>query len=61
MENLQTAIELYNIKFNEKNKALRKASDINQQELADKIQFTLPIYPKWKTGIYDPLLILYID
>jgi len=30
MANLQTKIELYNMKFNEKIKALRQASDMNQ-------------------------------
>jgi transcriptional regulator with XRE-family HTH domain len=37
MVNLQTTIELYNMKFDEKIKALRKAANMNQQELAEKI------------------------
>jgi transcriptional regulator with XRE-family HTH domain len=50
MVNLQTTIELYNMKFNDKIKALRKASNMNQQELADKIHIHVTHLSKMENG-----------
>jgi transcriptional regulator with XRE-family HTH domain len=50
MVNLQTTIELYSMKFNEKIKALRKASGMNQQELADKINIHVTHLSKMENG-----------
>ena len=50
MVNLQTTIELYNMKFNEKIKALRKAANMNQQELADKLHIHVTHLSKMENG-----------
>ena len=50
MVNLQQTIALYNMKFNEKIKALRKAADMNQQELADKIHIHVTHLSKMENG-----------
>ena len=50
MVNLQTTIELWNMKFNDKIKALRKASNMNQQELADKIHIHVTHLSKMENG-----------
>ncbi len=50
MVTLQTTIELYSMKFNEKIKALRKASNMNQQELADKIHIHVTHLSKMENG-----------
>ena len=50
MVNLQETIALYNMKFNEKIKALRKAADMNQQELADKIHIHVTHLSKMENG-----------
>ncbi len=50
MVTLQKTIELYNMKFNEKIKALRKASKMNQQELADKIHIHVTHLSKMENG-----------
>lgn len=47
---LQTTVELYNMKFNEKIKALRKASNMNQQELADKLHIHVTHLSKMENG-----------
>ncbi|MDP3929700.1 MAG: helix-turn-helix transcriptional regulator [Bacteroidota bacterium] len=50
------------MKFNEKIKALRKASDMNQQELADKRQINVTHLSKIENGHwFAPLLILCND
>jgi len=54
MLNLQTKIKLYNMKFNEKIKALRKAADMNQQELADKINIHVTHLSKMENGHLIP-------
>ena len=50
MVNLQTTIALYSMKFNEKIKALRKASNMNQQDLADKINIHVTHLSKMENG-----------
>jgi len=50
MVTLQTTIELYNMKFNDKIKALRKAANMNQQELADKIHIHVTHLSKMENG-----------
>jgi transcriptional regulator with XRE-family HTH domain len=50
MLNLHTTIELYNMKFNEKIKTLRKAANMNQQELADKINVHVTHLSKIENG-----------
>ena len=50
MVNLQETIELYNMKFNEKVKALRKAANMNQQELANKIHIHVTHLSKMENG-----------
>ncbi len=50
MVNLQETIELYNMKFNEKIKALRKAANMNQQELADKLSIHVTHLSKMENG-----------
>ncbi len=50
MVNLQQTIALYNMKFNEKIKVLRKAADMNQQELADKIHIHVTHLSKMENG-----------
>lgn len=50
MVNLQTTIELYNMKFNEKIKALRKAANMNQQDLADKLHIHVTHLSKMENG-----------
>lgn len=50
MVTLQQTIALYNMKFNEKIKALRKASDMNQQDLADKIHIHVTHLSKMENG-----------
>lgn len=54
MLNLQAKIELYNMKFKEKIKALRKAADMNQQELADKINVHVTHLSKIENGHLIP-------
>ena len=50
MVSLQTTIELFSMKFNEKIKALRKASDMNQQELADRLHIHVTHLSKMENG-----------
>lgn len=50
MVTLQATIELWNMKFNDKIKALRKASNMNQQELADKIHIHVTHLSKMENG-----------
>ena len=54
MLNLQAKIELYNMKFNKKIKALRKAADMSQQELADKINVHVTHLSKIENGHLIP-------
>jgi transcriptional regulator with XRE-family HTH domain len=54
MLNLQAKIKLYNMKFNKKIKALRKAADMNQQELADKINVHVTHLSKIENGHLIP-------
>ena len=54
MLNLQAKIKLYNMKFNEKIKALRKAADMNQQELADRINIHVTHLSKMENGHLIP-------
>lgn len=48
--NLQQTIALYNMKFNEKIKVLRKSANMNQQELADKIHIHVTHLSKMENG-----------
>jgi transcriptional regulator with XRE-family HTH domain len=50
MVTLQTTIELYNMKFNQKIKALRKSANMNQQELADKLHIHVTHLSKMENG-----------
>lgn len=50
MVNLQETIELYNMKFNEKIKALRKSANLNQQELASKLHIHVTHLSKIENG-----------
>lgn len=50
MVNLKQTIELFNMTFNEKIKALRKSADMNQQELADKIHIHVTHLSKMENG-----------
>ena len=50
MVTLQETIELYNMKFNEKIKALRKASNMSQKDLADKIHIHVTHLSKMENG-----------
>ena len=50
MVNLQQTIALYNMKFNEKIKVLRKSANMNQQELADKIHIHVTHLSKMENG-----------
>lgn len=50
MVNLQQTIALYNMKFNEKIKVLRKSASMNQQELADKIHIHVTHLSKMENG-----------
>ena len=50
MVNLQQTIALYNMKFNEKIKVLRKSTNMNQQELADKIHIHVTHLSKMENG-----------
>ena len=50
MLNLQATIELYHMKFNQKIKALRKAANMSQQELADKINVHVTHLSKMENG-----------
>lgn len=50
MVNLQTTKEIYNMKFNEKIKALRKSSNMNQQDLADKLHIHVTHLSKMENG-----------
>lgn len=50
MVNLQETIELYNMKFNEKIKALRKSANLNQQELAGKLHIHVTHLSKIENG-----------
>ncbi len=50
MVNLQQTIVLYNMKFNEKIKVLRKSANMNQQELADKIHIHVTHLSKMENG-----------
>ena len=50
MLNLQTTIELFNMKFNEKIKTLRKAADMSQQELAGKLHIHVTHLSKMENG-----------
>ena len=50
MVNLQETIELYNMKFNEKIKALRKSANMNQQELATQLHIHVTHLSKIENG-----------
>jgi len=50
MITLQETIELYNMKFNEKIKALRKASNMSQKDLAEKINVHVTHLSKMENG-----------
>jgi transcriptional regulator with XRE-family HTH domain len=50
MVNLQETIELYNMKFNEKIKTLRKSANLNQQELASKLHIHVTHLSKIENG-----------
>lgn len=50
MVTLQETIALYNMKFNEKIKVLRKSANMNQQELADKIHIHVTHLSKMENG-----------
>lgn len=50
MVNLKQTIELFNMTFNEKIKALRKSANMNQQELADKIHIHVTHLSKMENG-----------
>ena len=50
MVTLQETIELYNMKFNEKIKALRKASNMSQKDLAEKINVHVTHLSKMENG-----------
>jgi transcriptional regulator with XRE-family HTH domain len=50
MVDLQQTIALYNMKFNEKIKVLRKSANMNQQELADKIHIHVTHLSKMENG-----------
>lgn len=50
MVDLQQTIVLYNMKFNEKIKVLRKSANMNQQELADKIHIHVTHLSKMENG-----------
>ena len=50
MVNLQETIELYNMKFNEKIKALRKSANLSQQDLASKLHIHVTHLSKIENG-----------
>ena len=54
MLNLQAKIELYNMTFNKKIKALRKAADMSQQDLAEKINVHVTHLSKIENGHLIP-------